>query len=217
MSPDAAALAEGAAALELQVEPERLTLLLSYLEQLRKWNRVYNLTAIRDGSQMVTHHLLDSMTVIAPLRRQVPKLASVLDVGSGAGFPGAVIAMLMPEVNVVCVDAVEKKTAFVQQAAAELGLKRLTALHARVETVQAPKFDVVVSRAFSALPAFVAATRHLLNGQGCWLAMKGGLPAAEIADVASAAEVFHVEQVTVPGLQAERHLVWMRMHVEAGS
>lgn len=214
MSPDEAALAAGAAALGVEVDADRLALLLAYLERLKKWNGVYNLTAIRDASQMVTHHLLDSMTVIAPLRRQVPALQSVLDVGSGAGFPGAVIAMLLPEVEVTCVDAVAKKAAFVRQAAAELGLKRLTALHARVEAIAEPKCQVVVSRAFSSLSVFVASTRHLLDDRGCWLAMKGSFPDREIAAAEAAVEVFHVEQVAVPGLHAERHLVWMRMHAE---
>ena len=204
-------LREGAAALGLQADEAQIELLLGYLRQLQKWNRVYNLTAIRDPVRMVSQHLLDSMTVVGPLRRRLPGLASVLDVGSGAGFPGAVIAMLMPGVQVTCVDAVEKKTAFVQQAAGELGLSRLRALHERVESLAGIQPEVIVSRAFASLAQFIAVTRQLMGETGCWLAMKGTLPQDEIAALPDDIEVFHVEQVVVPGLQAERHLVWMRM------
>lgn len=213
MLPDAAAsaLADGAAALGLPLDERQTALLVGYLQRLEKWNRVYNLTAIRDAGQMVTHHLLDSMTVIDPLRRQVPALSSLLDVGSGAGLPGAVVAILMPEVDVACVDAVSKKAAFVQQAAAELGIRNLRSVHSRIEDLRQPRPDVIASRAFASLDRFVAATRHLQGERTCWLAMKGTLPSQEIAALPTDVEVFHVEQVAVPGLKAERHLVWMRI------
>lgn len=209
------ALVAGIAALGIEASDSQVDILLAYLRQLQKWNKVYNLTAVRDPMQMVSHHLLDSMTVIGPLRRERPSLASVLDVGSGAGLPGAVIAALMPEVQVTCVDAVAKKTAFVQQSAAELGLGRLQAIHSRVEELGGTVPDVIVSRAFASLAGFVEATRHLMHVGGCWLAMKGTYPVRELEEVPADAEVFHVEQVEVPGLDASRHLVWMRMRVSA--
>jgi 16S rRNA (guanine527-N7)-methyltransferase len=211
MQPERSVLAAGAAALGIDASEAQIDVLLGYLRRLEKWNRVYNLTAVRETTQMVSHHLLDSMTIVAPLRRTVAGIGSVLDVGSGAGFPGAVVAALMPEVEVTCVDAVGKKMAFVRQAAAELGLSRLHALHARVESLHDAVPDVIVSRAFASLARFVAATRHLMIGRGCWLAMKGVRPVAELDDLPSDIEVFHVEQTKVPDLKAERHLVWMRM------
>jgi 16S rRNA (guanine527-N7)-methyltransferase len=211
MQPERAALAAGAVALGLEVDEVQLDALLGYLRQLEKWNRVYNLTSLRERERMVSHHLLDSMTVVAPLRRVVPHLSSVLDVGIGAGFPGAVIAVLMPGVEVTCVDAVAKKTAFVRQAAAELGLDRLHAVHARVEALRGLAPDVIVSRAYASLAHFVETTRHLMTPAGCWLAMKGALPTAELRAVPSDVEVFHVEQAKVPQQDAERHLVWMKM------
>ena len=212
MPPENERLAAGAAALGLEVDAEQLSVLLGYLQRLEKWNRVYNLTAIREHSQMLTHHLLDSMSVVGPLRHRLPGSASVLDVGSGAGFPGAVIAVLMRNVEVTCVDSVAKKTAFVHQAAAELAITRLHAMHTRVERLRlsvAP--DVIVSRAYAALHQFVSTTRHLMHEQGCWLAMWGAYTSAEALELPAEVEVFHVEQVTVPELAAVRHLVWMRM------
>ncbi len=211
MQPERAALVAGAAALGIDADDAQIDALLGYLGQLEKWNRVHNLTSIRDRGRMVTHHLLDSMTVVAPLRRTLPALRSVLDVGSGGGFPGAVIAILMPGVDVRCVDAVAKKAAFVQQAAAELGLGRLHGVHARVEALRSEAPEAIVSRAFASLEQFVRLTRHLLPPAGVWLAMKGVHPADEIAALAGDIEVFHVEQVHVPGSDLERHLVWMRM------
>ena len=210
MSPDERSrLFDGAAALGVDLGPSQLDALLGYLDRLERWNRVYNLTALRRREQMLVQHLLDSMAVVAPLRRVVPGLASLIDVGSGAGFPGAVVAVSMPGVQVNCVDAVAKKAAFVRQAAAELGLTNLHSFHGRVEQLQMPSPDVVVSRAFATLDRFVASTDGLVDG-GCWLAMKGVYPGDEIADLPPGIEVFHVEQTPVPGLDAERHLVWMR-------
>lgn len=212
MSPDEReALTAGAAQLGVELEPAQLDALLGYVDRLERWNRVYNLTALRGREQMLRQHLLDSLSVVAPLRRVVPHLSTLVDVGSGAGFPGAVIAVAFPEIEVTCVDAVAKKAAFVRQAAAEVGLRRLHSMHARVERLDLPCVDVVVSRAFATLEHFVTSTRRLVDSSGCWLAMKGVHPQQEIEALPTSIEMFHVEQVTVPGLDATRHLVWMRL------
>jgi 16S rRNA (guanine527-N7)-methyltransferase len=185
--------------------------LLDYLSLIQKWTKVYNLTAVRDPQEMLTHHLLDSLAVILPLRRQLQGLENprLLDVGSGAGLPGVVIAICCPEVVVSCVDTVGKKAAFIQQCAVALGLKNLRGVHARVESLT-ERFDVVSSRAFASLADFTSWSVAALAEQGVWLAMKGKHPADEIALLSSGVEVFHVEPLQVPGLGAERCVVWMR-------
>jgi 16S rRNA (guanine527-N7)-methyltransferase len=183
-----------------------------YLSLLVKWNAAYNLTAVRDPAQMRAQHLADCLAVIEPLRRQLGsgKPARLLDVGSGGGLPGVVLAIAEPLWDVTCVDAVGKKAAFVRQVAAEIELPNLHALHARVETLQAPPFDVVTARAFSSLADLTRLTCQLLAPGGVWLAMKGKRPDDELALLPSDVSVFHVEPLTVPGMQAERCLVWMR-------
>ena len=213
----AIALRDGVAALGLELSDGQLHQLLDYLVMLQKWNRVYNLTAVRDPAQMLRQHLLDSLAVVRPLRhmlrhRGAPAAARLLDVGSGGGLPGVVVAIACPDLEMHCVDAVAKKSAFVRQVAAGLKLRNLTALHARVETV-AESFDVVCSRAFASLPDFVSWTAPLLAVGGCWMAMKGQHPADEIAALPSTARVFHVEQLAVPGLDAQRCIVWMESTV----
>lgn len=187
--------------------------LLAYLDLLQRWNATYNLTAVRDPDRMLTQHLVDCLAVIAPLRRQlgsdgVPK--RLLDVGSGGGLPGIVIAIVNPNIDVTCVDTVGKKAAFIQQVAASLRLRNLHSQHARVEQMKTTPFDVVTSRAFASLADFVAPTRQHLVAEGFWLAMKGKDPVDERAALAANVDVFHVEQLSVPGLDAERCLVWMR-------
>ncbi len=205
-----AALEAGAQALGLSLSGEHALRLLAYLDLLGKWNKVYNLTAVRDPADMLTHHLLDSLAVIAPLRRHTQGAAvRLLDVGAGGGLPGVVIAICCPEIDVSCVDAVAKKAAFVQQVAGALQLPNLRGLHARVESVT-DKFEVVTSRAFASLADFTRWSAGALADDGVWMAMKGKHPADEIAALPPAVEVFHVEQLAVPGLGAERHLVWMR-------
>lgn len=197
----------GLDATELQVDT-----LLGYLALLQRWNAHYNLTSVRDPAQMLTQHLADCLAVIGPLRREIDAASSrVLDVGSGGGLPGVVIAALNPGIEVTCVDAVGKKAAFLQQVAGELRLNNLHALHARVEQMRAPLFDAVTSRAFASLLDFTGLTRQHLAGHGAWMAMKGKPPADEMASLPSEIDVFHVEQLTVPGLRAERCLVWMRL------
>ncbi len=185
--------------------------LAGYLVLIQKWNKVYNLTALRDPAEMRTHHLLDSLSVVTPLHAQTGGRAlKVLDVGAGAGLPGVVIAISRPDVDVTCVDTVAKKAAFVQQVAVELRLRNLHGQHARVETLKGGNFDVVCSRAFASLVDFTTWSADALAPGGIWLAMKGKHPADEIAALPPSVEVFHVEQLTVPGLDAERCIVWMR-------
>ena len=211
MPPDRSILVSGAAALGLEPSDAQIDTLLDYLELLGKWNRVYNLTAVRDPSHMVEQHLLDCLGVVAPLRRWSGGGAKrVLDVGSGAGLPGVVIAALCADFDVTCVDAVGKKASFVRQVGAELGLRNLHSLHARVESMESAAFDIITSRAFATLAEFSALTRHLLAPGGIWLAMKGKHPVDEIETLPEQIDMFHVEQVHVPGLDADRCLVWMR-------
>ncbi|QJW83269.1 16S rRNA (guanine(527)-N(7))-methyltransferase RsmG [Ramlibacter terrae] len=203
-------LRSGAGALGLDLSDEQVQRLLAHLGLLAKWNKVYNLTAVRDPREMLVQHLLDSLAVIAPLRRHAAGRAlKLLDVGSGGGLPGAVIAICCPELDVDCVDAVGKKAAFIQQAAGQLGIANLRGVHARVETLHGP-YDVICSRAFASLPDFVVWSSGALAEDGVWLAMKGKHPAQEIAELPPQTDVFHVEQLTVPGTDAERCIVWMR-------
>ena len=206
-------LRSGAAALQLRLSDAQVSQLLTYLALLQKWNKVYNLSAVRQPQEMLSQHLLDSLAAVPPLQRHLDaaELASprLLDVGSGGGLPGVVFAICCPGLAVDCVDAVGKKAAFIQQAAAQLQLPRLRGIHNRVEAVAGP-YDVVSCRAFASLPDFVRWSQHALAEGGVWLAMKGKHPEAELAEVAAEAEVFHVEQLSVPGLDADRCIVWMR-------
>jgi len=205
-----AELRSGAAELGLALSDAQFDQLLAYLELIGKWTKVYNLTAVRDPAEMLSHHLLDSLAVIGPLRRQTGnRPIRLLDVGSGAGLPGVVIAICCPDVQVDCVDTVAKKAAFIQQVAASLKLPRLRGLHNRVENLDHP-YDVVSSRAFASLADFVTWSAGALAEQGVWMAMKGKLPEAEMAALPATATVFHVEQLQVPGLGAERHIIWLR-------
>jgi len=213
------ALSQSAAALGLPLSDTQATALLAYMALIQKWNKVYNLTAVRDAPAMLTHHLLDSLAVIAPLRSQLQTLRSdavdaakpvrLLDVGSGAGLPGVVIAIMCPEIHVDCVDTVDKKASFIQQVALSLKLPNLRGVHARVENLT-DTYQVVSSRAFASLFDFTSWSVHALGEQGVWMAMKGKHPADEMAALPPDVSVFHVEQLEVPGLGAERCIVWMR-------
>ena len=205
-----AALRAGLRALGLTLTDAQVGQLLDYLDLIGKWTRVYNLTAVRDPQEMLTHHLLDSLAVVGPLRRQTGGHAvKLLDVGSGAGLPGVVMAICCPEVDVHCVDTVAKKAAFIQQVAVSLRLPNLRGVHARVESLKEP-YDVVSSRAFASLLDFTNWSGGALAEQGVWMAMKGKHPEPELAALPAAVKVFHVEQLQVPGLGAERCIVWMR-------
>ena len=214
------ALRAGLADLALALEDGQIALLLDYLALIQKWTQVYNLTAVRDPAGMLTHHLLDSLAVIQPLRRQLAGLRDqspdtdainvrLLDVGSGAGLPGVVIAICCPEIAVDCVDTVAKKVAFIRQVAATLKLTNLHGLHARVESLT-DRYRVICSRAFASLVDFTRLSSAALAPQGLWLAMKAKDPAEEAAALPATVEVFHVEQLVVPGLGADRCIVWMR-------
>jgi 16S rRNA (guanine527-N7)-methyltransferase len=217
MHPLMSGLQKGLAGLGLPLLDAQQQQLLAYVDLIAKWTKVYNLTAVRDAQEMLTHHLLDSLAVIQPLRRELAKLVlpedhtqiSLLDVGSGAGLPGIVIAITCPDVSVTCVDTVAKKAAFIQQVAATLKLPNLKGLHARVESLTAP-YDVVSSRAFASLGDFTAWSKSALAPHGIWMAMKGKHPDQELAGLPESTRVFHVEQLQVPGLDAERCIIWMR-------
>ncbi|MEP6791386.1 MAG: 16S rRNA (guanine(527)-N(7))-methyltransferase RsmG, partial [Ramlibacter sp.] len=189
-----AGLRQGLAQLGLPLADAKIDQLLDYLELIQKWTRVYNLTAVRDPKEMLTHHLLDSLAAISPLRAHTHgQPLKLLDVGSGAGLPGVVIAICCPEIAVDCVDTVAKKAAFIQQAALALKLGNLHGIHSRVENLPGP-FDVIASRAFASLTDFTSWSLSALGEGGTWLAMKGKHPADELALLPSSVSVFHVEQ-----------------------
>ncbi len=219
-------LRRGVEALGLTLSDTQIAQLLGYHVLIQKWNKVYNLTAIRDPAEMLTHHLLDSLAIVAPLRIRLAGLAyeqdgahdaeehdylyKLLDVGAGAGLPGVILAICCPDIHITCVDAVAKKMAFVQQVATELKLPNLKVMHARVETLT-EKYDIITSRAFATLLDFVVGSRAALKpATGVWLAMKAKDTSVEVAELPSDVAVFHVEQLTVPGLDAERCIVWMK-------
>jgi 16S rRNA (guanine527-N7)-methyltransferase len=202
-------LRTGAAAMGVALSDRQGEQLLAYGTLMLKWNKVYNLTALRDPATVLTHHLLDSLAAVAPLQREWSGKGKLLDVGSGGGLPGVVIAIMRPDLEVSCLDAVAKKAAFVQQVSAELELPNLRGLHARVELLEG-SYEVISSRAFASLPDFFNGSMNLLAPGGVWLAMKGKVPGDELAVLPKGVAVFHVEQLTVPDLDAERCIVWAR-------
>ena len=198
-----AQLAAGIAALGLALPEGAEARLLAYLALLDKWNRVYNLTAVRETERMVSHHLLDSLAAVPFFQAE-----AVLDVGSGGGLPGIPLAIARPELQVTLIDSIAKKTAFLLQAKAELGLVNLKVVTSRVEDFRPESgFDVITSRAFSDLREFVTLTRHLLKPGGQWLAMKGLMPQEEIASLPDWVKVSANHALQVPGLDASRHLI----------
>jgi 16S rRNA (guanine527-N7)-methyltransferase len=188
-------------------------LLLKYLDQLNKWNAAYNLTAIRDAEEQMVMHLFDCLAIVPHLNDQLQTGAVVLDVGSGGGLPGAVIAICSPGVQVHCVDAVGKKSAFVTLVKGALALPNLHAHHARVEAMSAPVdlpwATLVISRAFSSLPEFIKLTQHLRAPSGTWAAMKGVMPHEEVSALPSDCRVVQAISLKVPELKAERHLLML--------
>ena len=197
-------IAPGLAALGIEVAPAQRARMAAHLELVAKWNRVHNLTAVRETGQMVVLHLLDSLTLAPHLRGA----RTVLDVGSGAGFPGIPIAIARPDLAVTVLDSSGKKCAFLEQAKAELGLDNLQVACERVEQWQPDgRFDAVVSRAFAELADFVSQARHLVAPGGRMLAMKGVHPFEEIARVPASHRVVEVVELAVPSLDAKRHLV----------
>lgn len=206
-----------APALGLTLSAEERERLLAFLALIQRWTKVYNLTSVRNTGEMFTHHLLDCLAVVLPLRAGTGSVGKgslrLLDVGSGAGLPGVVLALLNPNWQVTCVDAVAKKAAFIRQASVELGLPNLQGIHGRVEssgTFKTPQFDLITSRAFASILDFTSLTRPLLAPNGQWAAMKANLSPEERAAIPTNVEMFHVEQLEVPELNEKRCLVWLR-------
>ena len=202
-----------AAGLQLDLTTRQCAQLSGYVELLVRWNRVHNLTSIRDPDRILTHHLLDCLAAVPPLRRQGDARDGwkrLLDVGSGAGLPGLVFAVMQPETEVTCVDSVGKKTAFISHAAAKLGMTNVRVIHDRAERVRSADFDLICSRAFASLDTFVSSTAGALTERGIWLAMKGHNPAGEILAAQEHVDVFHVEPLPVPEALGKRCLVWAR-------
>ena len=211
--PQAAALRQGLDALDVSLSDAQQADLLAYLDLLLKWNKVYNLTALREPNQVLTHHVLDCLAVVRPMTERMPALTTVLDVGAGGGLPAVVIALACPHIQVTAVDTVAKKAAFIQTAAHRLGLPNLKGVHARVEDISGP-FDLVTSRAFASLHDFTAWSRGALAPHGVWMAMKGRTPDDEISARPASVQVDALEALQVPGLDAQRCLVWMRPAIQ---
>ena len=209
-----ALLYEGAAKLTISLSAKQIDKLLDYLALLVKWNSVYNLTSVRDPQQMVIQHLLDAMSALFAFKGA----KKVLDVGTGGGLPGIVIAIWAmeaePEMQVHLIDTVKKKTAFLTQVKAELGLEQVTVHSGHVEKlVSENTFDVITSRAFAELIDFVKLSGHLLEQDGSMIALKGKMPEEEIQRLPLAWRVEKVESLSVPGIQADRHLVWIKKNL----
>lgn len=210
-------LEQGVQALKLELAPAQIDLLMSFMDLLQKWNKVYNLTSVRDPQEMLTHHLLDSLAAVPALLQHVSRLPleegkrlPLLDVGSGGGLPGVVFAICCPQIDVNCVDTVGKKAAFIQQVAAALRLPNLRGIHDRVENLKT-RYPVISCRAFASLVDFTTWSRKALADDGIWFAMKGKHPDEEIAALPAYVKVFHVEPLQVPGLDAERCVIWLKL------
>ena len=210
-------LRHGAQQLGLALDDTQIGQLMTFLDLLQKWNKVYNLTSVRDPQEMMTHHLLDSLAAVPPLQRYLagkgldaPKL---LDVGSGGGLPAVVFAICVPQLDVSCVDTVGKKVAFVQQVAVSMRLRNLRGIQSRVEQLT-QQYDIVSCRAFAALQDFTAWSAQTLKADGIWLAMKAKKPEDELVLLPASVEVLNIEPLQVPDLDAERCIVWMQ-HAKA--
>jgi len=197
-------LAAGLTALGIALPEAAQLKLLAFRDLLLKWNRTYNLTALRDPQQAISHHLLDALAILPHVGT-----SPLLDVGSGGGLPGIPLAIAHPDLAVTLVDTVQKKAAFLQQVAIELELKNVAVHHARVEEMRG-QYAQISSRAFAELALFVSLTRHRLAPGGRWLAMKGARPDAEIAVLPANCKVEAMIRLAVPGLDAERHLIILK-------
>lgn len=202
-------LKSGISQLGLECSESQIEKLQRYSELLLKWNKVYNLTSIRNPDEVLTHHILDSLSIIPVYKDLYPTEISVADIGSGGGLPAIPLAIMCPEYKVTMVDTVGKKCAFLTQCIVELGLKNAQVLNQRVENIQGKSFDVLSSRAFASLSLFVELTTHLLKEDGVWLAMKGVKPNQEISELPSNIFVKKIFELTVPYLNENRHLVMM--------
>ena len=207
---------QAASTLGLNLSAAQVAALHAYLDLLVRWNGSFNLTAVRDREAMLVQHVFDCLAVIPALARHRPAGGHLLDVGSGGGLPGVVIAICAAAWRVDCVDAVGKKAAFVRQVAAELALPNLGSIHGRMPAAGGglAAVDLIVSRAFASLADFISLTRPSLKPNGVWLAMKGKVPDDEIAGLPADIDVFHVEPIVVPGLDAQRCFIWMRQKAE---
>jgi len=203
---EAELLAAGVAKMGLPVSVDMQEKLLKYLSLLQKWNKVYNLTAVRNPEDMVVLHLLDSLSVLPYIRDK-----NILDVGSGAGLPGVVLAIVKPDLQVTTIDTVQKKAIFMRQVKGELGLDNLTVINKRVEEFNSDElFEQVISRAFSEVELFIRLTKHLIANNGQWLAMKGVAPVQELKALSLQPE--KIIPLEVAFLEAERHLVIFENH-----
>lgn len=205
----ALALSEGLQSLSLELTQAQQQALLDYIALLGKWNKVYNLTAVREPEQMLSQHVLDCLAVLPPLKQVSPEALDLIDVGAGGGLPSVVFAIACPHWQITAVDTVAKKAAFIQTTAHSLRLVNLKAVHSRVEALTGG-FDVVTCRAYASLRDFCDSSRHLLKPNGVWIAMKAKLSAEELTDLPATVRVDKVEPLAVPGLDADRCLVWMR-------
>ncbi len=197
-------LAAGLAKLGLNLPDDAQQKLLAFRDLLLKWNKTYNLTALRDPAQAISHHLLDSLAILPHVGD-----GNLLDVGSGGGLPGIPLAIARPDLSVSMVDTVQKKTTFLQQAVIELALRNVTVHHARVEEMQG-QYAQISARAFAEIGLFISLTRHLLAPNGRWLAMKGVRPDDELKALPTDITVEAIIPLTVPDLEAERHLIILK-------
>ena len=195
-------LKQGAEQLSLQISDTQIDQLLRFATLILKWNKTHNLTAITDPDQIVSKHLLDSLSVCSSFPE-----GSALDVGSGAGLPGIPLAIVKQQQNFTLVDSSLKRIAFIREAKRELALTNIEAIHSCVEDFEGGLFDVITSRAFSSLHTMLHQTKHLLADAGCWFAMKGAYPTEEIKEIACDFKVQKTTKLSVPGLDAERHII----------
>lgn len=207
----AATIREASLALGCSLTEAQSGQLARFAAVLSKWNRVHNLTAIDQPKDILTHHLLDCLAIVPEVKRFMTRASPrILDVGSGAGLPGLVLAVALPQAEVTLVDRVQKKTAFLHQAAIEMALGNVRVVHTRVETLSADAFDIIVSRALGDLREMVRLTADLIGRDGIWLAMKGAYPAQEIAALPETVALVRTVKLRVPSLDAERHLLALR-------
>ena len=199
-------LGAGLDALSIKLTNEQQQLLLDFMALLLKWNKVYNLTSIRQAEDMLTHHVMDCLAAVAAVMHEAPDAKTLLDVGSGGGLPSVVFAIVCPHLQVTAVDAVAKKAAFIETVAHTLKLPNLKGVHSRVELLE-EKFDLVVSRAFASLKDFTAWSDKALCSGGTWAAMKGKIPEEEMAELPANIKIQHIQTLKVPGLDAQRCLI----------
>jgi 16S rRNA (guanine527-N7)-methyltransferase len=207
-------LSAALSALGLVADAEQRRRVLAYVSLLQRWNAVHNLSATRNIADLLEQHVVDCLAIVPSLRRHAAsRPLTVLDAGTGAGLPAVVLAIMQPQWALSAVDSVGKKVAFLRQVCGELGLANLHPRHARLERLvpNDGRFDLVTSRAFASLPQLVATTSQVIAPSGVWAAMKGKAPEEEIRDLPPECQLFHVEQLVVPGLDARRCLVWMKL------